>query len=135
MGRFFGRLRDVVTTAPQEVLELFVSALALVWGLFLVNPYVNTFAVGVGWRAMAELAPEWAWGLGALLTGAAGILGLGNDLRRVRRYAAFLHAVAWAFISTMMVTSNALGTGWVTYGMVAAGSLIVFLRLGRRTHA
>lgn len=116
--------------------ELLSASVALAWASALLDPFTDTFGSAAGFNAMADLAPDWAWGLVCLAIGIAGIAGWVTGRYRLRRTALLGAVGLWAVIAAMLCTSNYAGTGWRVYLLVAAGAALGYWQLevrnGRR---
>ena len=74
-------------TAPRLYRLELVSALALVlFGLWMFNPWVDTFERYTNYAYLEAAAPEWAWGLGFTLFGGLALFGLGRGSVTFRRW-------------------------------------------------
>ena len=74
-------------TAPRLYRLELVSALALVlFGLWMFNPWVDTFERYTNYAYLGAVAPEWAWGFGFMFFGLLDLFGLGRGSVRLRRW-------------------------------------------------
>lgn len=82
----------------------FVTALGvLLWGAWLLNPFVDTFVRYVNvYAEMSKHATENQWGAGALVIGITGLFGLLRDNKHMRR-ASMLGALAFRAFTLMFV--------------------------------
>jgi hypothetical protein len=53
----------------RKYLEFFPALFEVLWGLWILNPFENTFKITTAYRVMASIAPEWVWGTVILLIG------------------------------------------------------------------
>jgi hypothetical protein len=53
----------------KKHLEFLPAVFELLWGLWIINPWENTFAITSAYRIMAGVMPEWAWGALLLVLG------------------------------------------------------------------
>jgi hypothetical protein len=60
----------------MKTLWLIVGVYTIGWGLWVGNPFWDAFTPGMGlYSEMSDFMPEWAWGLHAIVIGAAIIYG------------------------------------------------------------
>jgi len=121
---------EIVRYSRTDVMELYLGILAMVWGAALLNPLASAFASTPSYSAMARLAPEWVWGVGAALVGLGILVALLFDGIRWRRVGAFAGLCYWLFVASTFAIGNLAGVGWIVYGVIAAGHAHAFLRLG-----
>ena len=86
----------------------FVALSTALFGLAMLNPYVQTFALFPTYALMARYAPENVWGLGFFSAGVLMLLGILGGLRRVH-YAGALSVVG---ARLFMLTFVGLQTEW-----------------------
>jgi hypothetical protein len=121
----------MVFVAPVELLELWTATLATLWGVWLIVPWTQTFASSPGYSVMAELAPEWVWGLTAITAGIVQGSSLVVGHCRIRRTAALALIALWAFVGSALITANWRALSTVTYPLFAVASVLVYLRIPR----
>lgn len=89
---------------------------AIVWGLFIVNPYNDTFAMQPSlWRPMEQLAPEWLWGSCFIVSGFAAFI---LD-RRKAGAGSFVMAAMFFSIAFLFLMGDFARPGWALIGMLA----------------
>jgi hypothetical protein len=105
-------------------------SLSLVFGLILLNPWVDTFASSTGYTFMASTLPEWAWG--TLLVGIAlvRLWTITEQHLEGRRNVALVSMGIWIFISWGFFINNPSGI-WALYSLMAYHNFCIFWR-GRR---
>jgi Na+-driven multidrug efflux pump len=124
------QLVDIVRYCRTDGMELNLGVLGLIWGAVMLNPLAAAFASTPSYATMARLAPEWAWGLGALLVGVGALAALLFDGARWRRIAMFAGLAYWLFVASTFALGNIDSAGWVVYGLIACYHGHAFLRLG-----
>lgn len=100
------------------------------YGLWLLNPYIDNFALQPNLRTLAALGPEWAWGLAFLASGLCWLLGMAC----ARPGLAGLGASATLFCRLLQFCLIGSGTGWQVAGVVdfAWWVILTFLADWRR---
>jgi hypothetical protein len=117
---------------PEYSADRIMFSLSMLFGLVLINPFVETFASSRGYSFMSSVMPETAWG--ALLVGIAlcQFWTITEQHLEGRRNVALLSMGVWLFISWGFLISNPAGTGWPVYGLLAYHSLRIYWK-GRRS--
>lgn len=113
--------------AQIELLETWTAVNAILWGLWVANPFADLFATAPGFLTMAEV-PEWLWGCTVLSAGALQLLGRLHDRPLWRRIGARTLACCWMFAAGALAWQNWRWLSSVTYPMLAMASLLVSYR-------
>ena len=116
-----------VYEAHIETLELWTSINAIIWGVWLLNPWMDVFAVTNIYATMSRV-PEWMWGAAALIAGWAQIQGRLMGHPRMIQFGARTLACLWMFGAAAIAVSNWRLASIITYPMMAAASLLVSYR-------
>lgn len=122
----------LLATKPDP--EPFMAALTYLWGLWLLNPWVDTFATGRGYDAMKHIASETVWGTLFLIMGAKMQYAISVKSLKKRRDSCFGLLILWGFIAATIVYSNPLSTGTVVYPLIAAFLTWLYLWLAQQYH-
>lgn len=93
-------------------------SVGLVFGLVLLNPFVDTFGSARGYTFMSQF-PEWAWGLLLVSIALVRLWTIAEQHLAGRRNIALLSMGIWLFIAWGFMISNPAGTGWPVYGLIA----------------
>lgn len=111
-----------MTGEKYATVENLSSGIALIWGVALINPYVDSFA-----RNPTLFAPmrqiihtEWIWGLTFFILGAI-CLRLGLSGRKVE--ASIVLFVFFAFISLLFAVGDITSQAFAIYGLIALFNL------------
>jgi len=121
---------DILTRAPR--VEMLIARLTLGWGLWLLNPYIDTFNAGRGFDFMRHTLPEGIWGVIVAFVGARLYYGIHTKNIKLARNASFGAWLLWLLIAIMIVVANPIGTGSVIYPLIAYYSLRVYLLLSQQ---
>lgn len=108
---------------------LFMGFLTFVWGLWLVNPNVDTFDSAPVFSKMAEIAPEGSWGLWAIVLGWATI-----STTIKKNYDALAVILVgttwlWSVIAGFMWWGDWTNTAGIVYTFIAIHSCFLYLNI------
>ena len=101
--------------------ESFARWLVLGFGVWLLFPN-NTFADSPTYSVMATVAPEWAWGVCAV------VIAFGWAVGQGRMIFCFLAVLFWLFVVLGFGRANFWSTGTITYSIIALQTCKVFLK-------
>jgi hypothetical protein len=123
------RIREILNQ-ETDLLEVFLGALSLVWGLHVLNPRLNTFDLP-HYHDMSVLASEPVWGAAFALLGLLRVVTVLTDAAtlRVRKHQAFVGALAWMFLALMIFRAEPRTPSSFIYATIATASIGVYLRL------
>jgi hypothetical protein len=128
----YGRARFILVGSATHIVEFGGGLIMLMWGLWLVLPIHVFTADPLLYRVMAELAPEWIWGLVGVVVGAGTVWVLLTDGRDGRARMALLHFIIWLFVCLFIGQSSGFrSTAVPIYGMLSLGAGWVYVRLER----
>lgn len=123
------RLRQVLLQ-ETDLLELFLGALSLSWGIHVLNPALSSFHLPQ-YQEMAALATEGVWagifivlGIGRIIA----VLKSGSEVY-FRKYQAFIGALVWMFLAIMFFRADPRSPSSIVYATIATASIGVYLRL------
>lgn len=110
----------------------FVGASTALWGLWLLNPWVTSFARFPSLAHMARMATEEAWGTYFALAGLTLLLGIAADQKLLH----YLGALAVFAGRSFLLIFVGLQTGWAAngvpdYAVWASMALLCLLRVYR----
>lgn len=128
------RLVDLVYRRDFEYSEFQGALLAIVWGSWMLNPWANVF--GEGWRYVAAVAPDQAWGAAFLLCGLGQLAGLLFHRYGARRLFALCGAILWLFTSALLGMERVFHLAFPTTAIFFIGASWGYLRIGmtRKAH-
>jgi len=125
------RLDDLLWRRDFDSAEFLTASIAVVWGLWLLNPLWTTYTVSPSYAALALLVPEEVLGTGMVIVAISQIIALIFDARAWRRVTALAMAGAWTFAGISFLWSNVPDSSGPTYVLLALAETWAFLRLGR----
>ena len=108
----------------------FIPALYLVWwGVWVANPFWNTFTTSSVYSTLAELAPEWMWGTTVLVIGILFIIFLFGDNLQIRLVLTLLSCFTFMVLCITYALGNIASTGLIAYGVMALCSWLGYTEL------
>lgn len=128
---------------PTDPVELLISLMTIGWGVWVINPYWNTFA-NPAYASMQQLANfvlqgsighEILWGSVFCFVGVMQFLSLLADNRQYRTIAIILSGWLWTFVTLTFVTSNIAVTAVPSYAIIALATLWTHIRLWTQTRS
>lgn len=100
-----------------------------VWGLWIANPFWSVFNRAPMFNEMASLAPEWAWGLMAIIAGLVIVYSAIRQSYRTLTIGSLVAAWHWAAIATFYFVADWMNTGGITCLMIAVYATFVYLNI------
>lgn len=132
MPNVYQKLKHVLITYEIELVEIMSGFAALCWGIWLINPLLNTFITSDTFDTMAMIAPEWLWGLSMVTIGFAQVESVISHKLARRKISSLILSVMWMFITTIFLYSNIASTAGIIYGTFAFFTAWSYLRLSQR---
>ena len=128
------RLKGILLYSDYEALMLSLGLEAIVVGLWLLNPFIDTFAASRTYSAMDTAMPEEAWGLVFFLIGATLNFGVLRDWPcKYLEITIFLMIVALIFTCSMFAYSNIAVIGVPVWISDIVSAVWVLFRLRRES--
>jgi hypothetical protein len=125
-------IRNVATEFMKPINISLIGILGLyttLWGMWLLSPLWDVFTRAPLYSFMSSVAPEWAWGLFAFLSGISLCWGVYRRSSRSLIVGAFIGYFHWGVNSLAYFIGDWQNTGGITSLMLAVYSLLVFLNL------
>jgi len=113
----------------KRELEFLPALYILVWGLWVSNPWLNTFQASPTFTEMGHLAPEWVWGLVISAVGLFQMIIIFTKKYGFRVFAALLSMFVLFAMSLLVFYSNPASTAWVTYLVIAICAWLGFTEI------
>jgi hypothetical protein len=113
----------------RRELEFLPALYMLAWGIWLLNPWINSFASSAIYRGMSHIAPEWAWGTFVGLVGLYQTLVLFTNRYKLRASAALLSMFTLFTMSLLVGFGNFSSTAMISYLVIAICSWLGFTEL------
>lgn len=110
------------------VAEFLMGATAFLWGIWLVNPLWDTFALP-SFAGFASFGSEMLWGCIYATIGLLVILSSMTKYLRVRQFLAFVQMLMWVFASVGFALVVPENTAVPVYFMLSVISFWLYIRL------
>ena len=129
MKNRFERLAEGVLAPMNPYVSVVLGLLTFCWGLWVLNPAIQTFTRSDIYSEALSFMPEWGWGLWATACG-LGIL-VSIFYGRTRPMACALGATVWHWftISGFFWWGDYQNTAGLTYGFIAIYALLAYLNI------
>jgi hypothetical protein len=101
----------------------------ILWGLWLINPWWDVFTSADLYSRMSELAPEWLWGLTAIMTGATIVYGAVRPSYKTLCVGAVVGGWHWLMSSAMYFMGNWQNTGGITSLFISLYSVFIYINI------
>jgi len=128
LNKLMDRVIDLVYRRDFEYAELQGGWVALLWGLWLLNPWIDVFADG--WTHIAAIAPDHVWGAALVVIGAGQLISLLLHQYACRRIFALSAAAMWMALGVLLGMDRfyrlAVPSSWMFFIGAAWG----YLRIG-----
>lgn len=105
------------------------AVIAILWGLWVLNPWADAFANAPAFTITIRVAPEWMYGTVALGLGMSKAFALGSHRPFLRKQVALLLALFWFSISILVALSFPASVAVVVYFGYAGSCALAYLRL------
>ncbi len=101
---------------PIRRKDVFILSLyTTLWGLWVANPYWDTFSKAGIYEKLKDLAPEWVWGLAVLVIGISMFLSFAiNNWYPGISWSARIGTLVWFVIFLFYISTDATSTAWIT---------------------
>ena len=124
------QLRSIIISSDFVFTELYSGVTVLLWGLWVANPYYNTYATSILFQDLANLpVPEDTQGIIVAIIGLLQLIGLFFGNIRIRKITSFSIVLVWLFLSIMFVRANPASTATVIYPMLTIAAIWAYWRI------
>ena len=101
----------------------------VLWGLWLIAPWWDVFTVAALYSQMAAIAPEWVWGMVALVCGSATMYGAIKPSYKTLSIGALVAGWHWTMVSVFYFSGDWHNTGGITAFIFAVYAAFVYLNI------
>lgn len=108
---------------------IFLGFYTTLWGLWVVNPFWHVFTTAPLFKDMLNFAPEWAWGIVALIAGAVIIYGAIKRTYNPLIRGALVGSIYWLIVAIFYFMGDWQNTGGITSLTFAVYSSFVYLNI------
>lgn len=128
MLKLFKRLQYILFHSEGALLEFFMAFLSLVWGLWLISPYWDTFSATSAFTIMAQLAPEWLWGSTMTAVGIFKMYTILAENHRAKHYAFLAALFVWACVAISFIDASPYAVGSPVYSLIVITNAFIIWR-------
>lgn len=121
------RLARAILTPVSQATIVIVGTYTTVWGLWLANPFWDVFNKAELYTQLALVAPEFVWGIIAIVCGVGIVFGALKPSRNTLIFAAAIAFVHWLVIAMFYFLGDIYSTGGVTSLTFAVLSAYIYL--------
>jgi hypothetical protein len=133
MYKLLDHVIDLICRRDFEYAELQGGVIAVLWGVWLLNPWVQVFADDA-WSRIAVIAPEHAWGGALVVIGLCQLVALLKQSYRWRRVGAISAAAVWLALGVLLALARPYRLGVPSAWMFFVGASWGYLRIGMSKH-
>lgn len=123
------RFKLILLHYPVEPAELGLCAMSLSIGVWLLNPFFDTFNTVSTYKYIITILPEPLLGVITLALGFARLYGLLSNNLPLRRLVGLLGNVLWLFLSIGAILGNPAALAVPMFSSMSLTSLWVYLKL------
>jgi len=103
----------------KKYLEFLPALFQVLWGLWILNPFENTFKITSAYNLMGTLAPEWVWGLILFVIGLFQLVVIFKGNLHLRAVSSILCLFIFITMSILIIFGNPASVTIPTYFMFA----------------
>lgn len=107
----FNKLTNV---SPTRGFVFLVGLVSLMWGLWVVNPQVESLSNPI-FNPLMQIASEWVWACFFIIVGLIKIIAVLTRNSKAIRFATFMGTMLWFALATFLIVEEWKVTGVVTY--------------------
>ena len=122
-------LKEILNNHDIEPIELLLGLLSVMFGIWILNPYTNTFNTVSSFRVISNIFNESVFGSIMFAVGLIQLYCIFRDHYKIEKNIAILSAVIWSFITVSFIYSNVAAVGIPIYLLFTISNLWVFYRL------
>lgn len=119
------RLDDPINAASTSL----IGAYTFVWGFYVALPFWDVFTSAPVFHPLLSLAPEYFWGLLAILCGLTMFYGAVKNSFTSLQYGTFICFMHWTMLSFTFYFGDWHNTAWITYGFIATLCAFMYLNI------
>lgn len=112
-----------------KMVELFVSLEILLWGLWVLSPFWDTFSSSAVFSGLKQVALEVVWGMVAAILGAIELILIHRGFQRVRQVITVINIFFFSLLAILYAIGNIQSTAALTYTIFAGMSLYSYISL------
>lgn len=106
-----------------RALAEWISLTTFFLGVWFLNPLLDSFSVSIQWRVMANVAPEWVWGLAFAVTGFTNLIAIRQMRSRLRNVTGIALSMVLVFLSVLTIMGNNCAASVPIYSSMALAAI------------
>jgi hypothetical protein len=126
------RREKISTSLLKPINPSFIIVLSLytiVWGLWLLSPFWTVFSHAAVYSIMANIAPEWGWGLVALASGLAMLRGVLHPAYSNLLTGSCVGFFYWLIVAIFYFAGDWMNTGGITAVAACTYCALIWLNI------
>jgi hypothetical protein len=131
------KIKLILYTYHSDLLELFLATQLFLFGLWVLNPWVDTFESSKSYLLMAQFPSpnsrlnEYLWGLTMAVTAGLHLWSLFRDKHKLHRYSLVVSLFFWTTVAIAFLAVNAAAVGGAQFALTALVCAFVLWRNGK----
>jgi hypothetical protein len=136
MESFIDGIKSALFKPINKAAISIMGVFTVLWGFWVGNPFWAVFEQAPIFMIMAFLAPEWAWGVAAIIVGLTMLYGVFKMAYRPLVHGARVGFYFWMFASINFFIGDWQNTGGITLLMIAlyCGYIALNLSINREQY-
>lgn len=136
MESFIDGLKSALFKPINKAAISIMGAFTVLWGLWVCNPFWTVFTQAPLFQVMAFVAPEWVWGIAAVIVGISMLYGVIQMAYSPLVAGARTGFYFWMFASICFFIGDWKNTGGITLLMIAlyCGYIALNLSINREKY-
>lgn len=128
MSRLLDKFAAALLKPVNEVVTAMLGVYTILWGLWVANPWIDTFTHTALYAQLLEVIPaEWVWGGIAIAFGVLTLTGLVKHRPKTLFYGAGASGIHWFIISIFYFMGDITNTGGITALFIGILSTYIYL--------
>ena len=125
----FDSIADSLLKPINPSVSIILGAYTILWGFWIFNPFWMVFTHAPLYAAMAHIAPEYLWGIIAIVSGMFITRGAIKPSYRNLQLGAFIGFFHWFIIAILYFVADWQSTGGITALAFAVYSAIIWVNV------
>lgn len=99
---------------------LLLNLYTTTWGIWVANPFWDTFSKSKLYDSLQYIFPEYIWGAASLIIGVLSVYAVMRERYGFLKLQSKLGAVLWLVVSILYITTDFTSTGWITAFLISS---------------
>lgn len=126
---FLSRLKASMMKPINTSAVIILGVFTIVWGVWVAVPFWDVFSTAQLYSYMHSLAPEWAYGVTAIIAGSTITWGVVKNSYKSLTMGSWVGFIHWFLISGLYFAGDWQNTGGITVLAFAIYSAFIYLNL------